>query len=257
MRLSVAAASHVGRKRTLNEDAYLLLPEEGLFCVADGMGGHACGEVAARIAVEEMAEFFRLTGRDDEATWPFAEERGRGYHENRLLAGIKSANQRVCERAQADQRLHGMGTTLVCASFPAEGGRLLVGHVGDSRAYLLRRGALRPLTRDHSLLNDILRTRALSEEEIERFPHKNVIVRALGIRDLVDVDLAEVRLAEGDLVLLCCDGLSGMLSDGRIAEVLRAWPGDPRRAAQELVEGANAAGGADNVTCVLVQALAG
>jgi protein phosphatase len=241
MRFSQAGASDVGRKRSVNEDAYLLLPEEGLFCVADGMGGHASGEVAARIAVEEMAEFFRLTGRDDEATWPFAEERGRDRDQNRLLAGIKSANQRVCERAQADPRLRGMGTTLVCASFPAGGERLLVGHVGDSRAYLWRRGALQPLTRDHSLLNDVLRTRALSDEEIERFPYKNVIVRALGIRDLVEVELTELPLLEGDLVLLCCDGLSGMLSDARIAEILRAWPGDARRAVQELVDAANAA----------------
>ena len=109
MRLSHAGTSDVGRKRTHNEDAYLLLSEESLFCVADGMGGHASGEVAARIAVEEMAEFFRMTGRDEEATWPYKMDPARGYDENRLLTGVKLSNLRIFERAASDQRLRGMG----------------------------------------------------------------------------------------------------------------------------------------------------
>jgi protein phosphatase len=254
MRLTFAGTSDVGRKRTHNEDAYLLLPEENLCCVADGMGGHASGEVAARIAVEEMAEFFRMTGRDEEATWPFRMDPARGHDENRLLTGVKLANLRIFERAASDQRLRGMGTTLVAAHVPKGGSALLVGHAGDSRAYLWRRGALRQLTEDHSLLNDYRKTRSLTPEEIEAFPHKNVIVRALGMRDVVDVDLLREELEDGDLVLLCSDGLSGMVPDARIAEVLRANAGELRHAAQALVDEANAAGGADNVTCVLVQA---
>jgi len=255
MRFSVAGATHVGLRRTANEDAYLLLPEEGLFCVADGMGGHASGEVAARLAVEEMAEFFRLTGRDDEATWPFAEERALSSDENRLLAGIRVANRGVCERARADERLRGMGTTLVCGYFPAGGGALVVGHVGDSRAYLWRRGALAPLTTDHSLLNDLQRTRQLSPGQVAGFPHRNVIVRALGMRDAVEVDLSRHPVDEGDVLLLCSDGLSGLVPDAGLAEVLRSSPGDLKRAAAGLVEAANAAGGTDNVTCVLAQPL--
>jgi protein phosphatase len=254
MRLSHAGTSDVGRKRPHNEDAYLLLPEESLFCVADGMGGHASGEVAARIAVEEMAEFFRTTGQDEEATWPYKMDPSRGYDENRLLTGVKLANVRIFERAESDERLRGMGTTLVAASFPKAGGILLVGHVGDSRAYLFRRGALRQLTEDHSLLNDYRKSRALTPEEIEAFPHKNVIVRALGMKDTVEVDLRRERLEDGDLVLLCSDGLSGMVPDERIADVLRGHPRDLRGAAQALVDAANAAGGQDNVTCALVQA---
>jgi protein phosphatase len=218
------------------------------------MGGHASGEVAARIAVEEMAEFFRTTGRDEEATWPYKMDPSRGYDENRLLTGVKLANVRIFERAESDERLRGMGTTLVAASFPKGGGTLLVGHVGDSRAYLFRRGALRQLTEDHSLLNDYRKSRALTPEEIEAFPHKNVIVRALGMKDTVEVDLQRERLEDGDLVLLCSDGLSGMVPDERIADVLRGHPRDLRGAAQALVDAANAAGGQDNVTCALVQA---
>jgi protein phosphatase len=252
MRLTHAGTSDVGRKRTHNEDAYLLLPEESLFCVADGMGGHASGEVAARIAVEEMAEFFRMTGRDDEATWPYAMDPALGYDENRVLTGVKLANVRIFERAATDDRLRGMGTTLVAAFLPKGGSTLLVGHVGDSRAYLFRGGALRQLTEDHSLLNDFLKTRALTPAEIMAFPHKNVIVRALGMQETVDVDVVREDLRDGDLVLLCSDGLSGMVPDERMAELLRAHPRDLRRASQALVDAANDAGGNDNVTCVLV-----
>jgi PPM family protein phosphatase len=255
MRLSHAGASDVGRKRTHNEDAFLLLPEEQLWCVADGMGGHASGEVAARIAVEEMAEFFRLTGRDDEATWPFKHDPARGADENRLVTGVKLANLRIHERAGVDARLHGMGTTIVAASVPRDSRTVLVAHVGDSRAYLLRGGGIRQLTEDHSLLNDYRKTRALSAEEIEAFPHKNVIVRALGMKAAVDIDVVREELLPGDVVLLCSDGLSGMVPDARIAELVRGAPGDLRRAASALVDAANAAGGVDNVTCVVVQAL--
>jgi protein phosphatase len=254
MRLTAAGDSHVGLRRRHNEDAFLLLPEERLFCVADGMGGHASGEVAARLAVEEMAEFYRLTGRDEEATWPFPEERTRAYHENRLVTGVKLANQRIRERASADERLRGMGTTLVCAWVSDRDPVALVGHVGDSRAYLLRGGRIVQLTEDHSLLADYIRARQPTAAEIEAFPHKNVIVRALGMRDQVEVDVVRLALEDGDVVLLCCDGLSGMVADERIAEILRAARGDLPRAARALIDAANAAGGVDNVTCVVLQA---
>ena len=253
MRLSHAGTSDVGRKRTHNEDAYLLLPEENLFCVADGMGGHASGEVAARIAVEEMAEFFRTTGRDEDATWPFKMDPAHGYDENRLLTGVKLANLRIFERAATDQRLRGMGTTIVTISFPRSGDAVLVGHVGDSHAYLLRGGSIRQLTEDHSLLNDYKKSRALTPEEIEAFPHKNVIVRALGMKDTVEVDVVREELRDGDVLLLCSDGLSGMVPDDRIVEIVRGYPKDLKGAAQALVDAANEAGGQDNVTCVLVQ----
>ncbi|HYG69848.1 MAG TPA: protein phosphatase 2C domain-containing protein, partial [Anaeromyxobacteraceae bacterium] len=210
MRVLFAGSTDVGLKRAHNEDAYLLLPEERLFCVADGMGGHASGEVASRIAVEEMAEFFRVTGADDEATWPFRMDPSRGYDENRLLTGVKLANLRIFERAQSDARLNGMGTTLVAAHLARDGSTLLVAHVGDSRAYLLRGGGIRQLTEDHSLLNDYLKARHLTPDEVAAFPHKNVIVRALGMKGAVEVDLVREPLEDGDVVLLCCDGLSGM-----------------------------------------------
>jgi protein phosphatase len=255
MRFIHAGASDVGRKRTHNEDAFLLLPEESLYCVADGMGGHASGEVAARIAVEEMAEFFRLTGRDEDATWPYKLDPRRTYDENRLITGVKLANLRIHERARTDERLHGMGTTIVTVAFPREGSSALVGHVGDSRAYLWRRGELRQLTEDHSLLAEHMKAHALSPAEIKAFPHKNVILRALGMKPVVEVDVDRVQLEFSDVLLLCSDGLSSMVPDAGIAEVLRGTHGDLRLAVNELIEAANAAGGMDNVTVVLVQAV--
>jgi protein phosphatase len=255
MRFSHAGASDVGRKRTHNEDAFLLLPEESLYCVADGMGGHASGEVAARIAVEEMAEFFRLTGRDEDATWPYKLDPQKTYDENRLITGVKLANLRIHERARTDERLHGMGTTIVSAAFPREGSSALVGHVGDSRAYLWRRGDLKQLTEDHSLLAEHMKAHNLSPAEIKAFPHKNVILRALGMKPTVEVDVERLPLEVSDVLLLCSDGLSSMVPDARIVEILRGVHGDLRLGANQLVEAANAAGGLDNVTVVLVQAV--
>ena len=254
MRVTWAGATNVGMKRTLNEDSFLLLPEESLFCVADGMGGHSSGEVASRIAVEEMAEFFRVTGRDEEATWPFREDPSRPYDENRLITAVKLANLRIHERGQSDAKLRNMGTTLVSAYFVRSGGEVLVGHVGDSRVYHWRRGAIRQVTEDHSLLNDYIKTKQLTPEEIQAFPHKNVIVRALGMRPHVEVDLFREKLEPEDVVLLCCDGVTNMVPDPAMAEIVRTHPGDLQGACDAIVAAANAAGGVDNITCILVQA---
>jgi protein phosphatase len=252
MRVSVAGNTDVGQKRDHNEDSFLLLPEENLFCVADGMGGHASGEVASRIAVEEMAEFFRMTGRDEEATWPFKMDKTYGYDENRVVTAVKLANLRIHERAQTDIRLKGMGTTLV-STFFTKSNLALVGHVGDSRVYLYRQGAIKQITEDHSLLNDYIKAKKLTQQEIDNFPHKNVIVRALGMQATVKVDLIRQELEEGDILLLCCDGLSGMVTDQRMADLVRASGGDLKRAVQALIDAANEAGGVDNITVVLAQ----
>jgi protein phosphatase len=198
-----------------------------------------------------MAEFFQLTGRDEEATWPFKLDPALGYEQNRIATAVKLANLRIHERAQSDPKLKGMGTTIVAASVPKGGRKLIVAHVGDSRVYLWRGGAIRQLTEDHSLLNDYLRTKKLTPAEVESFPHKNVIVRALGMKPLVEVDVLDEELRDGDVVLLCCDG---MVPDALMAEIIQNSHGDLRRAAHALVDAANDGGGVDNITCVLVAA---
>ena len=250
MHIETAGRSHVGLKRSHNEDNLLLLPREGLFCVADGMGGHSCGEVAAQIAVEALAGFYKLTSEDQDVTWPFKMERGRDYEENRLNTAIKLANVRIFEHANSEQRFNGMGTTIAALHFAP--GAAYIGHVGDSRIYCLRDGKMLQLTEDHSLLNDYLKAKKLTADEAEAFPHKNVIVRALGMKDTVQVDIAAYQPKDQDLFLLCSDGLSGMVAAAQIQDsMLRA--SDLEVACEELVELANQAGGNDNITCVLAR----
>jgi protein phosphatase len=250
MRIEVAGHTHVGMKRNHNEDNYLILTDENLCCVADGMGGHSSGEIASKIAVEELAEFFRMTSRDQDATWPFKMDKGRNYDENRLATGIKLANKSIFDRASTDQKYKGMGTTIVSVHFTDAAA--YVGHVGDSRVYYFRQGVLRQVTEDHSLLNDYLKAKKLSPEEIENFPHKNVIVRALGMKETVLVDVAKVEAQPGDVFLLCSDGLSGMVTDPQMQDILTRTS-ELDKACSQLIDMANAAGGNDNVTCVLAR----
>jgi PPM family protein phosphatase len=250
MRLVYAGQTHVGMRRSHNEDSFYIFPEENLFVVADGMGGHASGEVASQLAVETMANFFRATAEDDEVTWPFKMDKERAYDENRLVTSVKLANLRIYEAAQKEGRLRGMGTTVVGALFTENG--LLLCHVGDSRIYRLRGGKLEQLTEDHSLLNEYLRTQKLTHEEIETFQHKNVIVRALGMKPVVEVDTTRVDWRLGDVFLLCSDGLSGLVSDPAMAALIEK-NANPNDAASALIQAANEAGGTDNITCVLVR----
>ncbi|MBI2377700.1 MAG: Stp1/IreP family PP2C-type Ser/Thr phosphatase [Deltaproteobacteria bacterium] len=252
MKLRAAGLSHVGMKRTHNEDALCLLSEYSLYLVADGMGGHSSGEVASRMAVETISSFFRMTTRDEEATWPFKEERNLRYDENRLVAGIKWSNRRIYEAASREPKYKGMGTTIVSAFF-TQGGAYL-GHVGDSRGYRIRNGRIEQITEDHSLLNDYIKANKLTPEEIEAFPHKNVIVRALGMKEVVQVDVNRLDPKPDDYYLLCSDGLSGMVTDQEIQDIVTSTK-DVKLACKELVDAANAAGGTDNVTCVLIQLL--
>ena len=259
MKLIAAGLTNVGMKRAHNEDNHILVPEENLFVVADGMGGHASGEVASDIAVNSVADFFKKTSADEEQTWPYKEERGLKYEENRLVAGIKLANRRIFETAQADVRKRGMGTTIVTALFTHNGA--YIGHCGDSRCYRFRNGKLELLTEDHSLLNDYLKNHKLSQEEIENFPHKNVIVRALGMKDSVQVDISRLEPQEGDIYLLCSDGLSGMVHEPEMHDKIQAFLGDPAKVndieqlCHALIDAANKNGGTDNVTVVAVRVM--
>ena len=251
MKLTSAGMTHVGMKRTHNEDSLRLYRDEGLFIVADGMGGHASGEVASQLSVETLANFFRATAEDDEITWPFKMDKAKEYEENRVLTGIQLSNRRIYDAACRDSKLTGMGTTMVATYF--KDGHCYVGHVGDSRVYRFRIGKLVQLTEDHSLLNDYIKFKKLTPEEIEAFPHKNVIVRALGMRDSVQVDLLHEKPELGDVYLLCSDGLSGMINDDEMADIL-AEPGDDLdEKCQRLIDSANHNGGTDNITVILIR----
>jgi len=250
LRIELAGKTDVGKKRNHNEDNFSIIEESGLYIVADGMGGHASGEVASQMAVDAMREFFLNTANDPERTWPYKMDRSKGYEENRLITGIKLANLRIYETAQRDAGKRGMGTTIV-TMFAVEDG-VYIAHVGDSRGYRVRDGKIEQLTEDHSLLNDYIKMKRLTPEEIANFPHKNVIVRALGMKDTVKVDTRFETPRANDTYLLCSDGLSGPVSDPDMLDIIVGSP-DLETAASRLIGRANDNGGPDNITVILAR----
>ena len=225
-----ARASDTGRKRRHNEDSFVVQPP--LFAVADGMGGAQAGEVASKLAAAALEETDpgSLSGPD------------------KLVSLIREANRRVYERASSDPSTSGMGTTMTVAL--VEGGCVTIGHVGDSRAYLVRDGNLEQLTEDHSLVNELLKSGKLSREEAEVHPQRSVITRAVGTDPDVDVDAFVVDANEGDIFLLCSDGLTDMVADDDIRDTVERFSDDLDRATKSLVSAANRGGGEDNITVV-------
>jgi len=251
MRAIAAGLSDVGLQREHNEDSFIVLNEYDLYVVADGMGGHRAGDVASRIATETISEFFKSTANDD-VTWPFHFDTNLSEEENRLLTGIRVANRQIFERSTRSREYQGMGTTVVGAMFSPKKRRMYIGHVGDSRCYRVRSGAIQLLTRDHSLINDYLVAMPdLTEEQRSELP-KNVITRALGMQDQVVVDLQHDDPLAGDVYVLCSDGLSGMIQDEEIQRIVAGAP-DIRVACKQLIERANEHGGEDNITAVLIK----
>jgi protein phosphatase len=252
MGFEFAGATDVGRKRDHNEDALVILPEHSVAVVCDGMGGHEAGEVASGIGVETVKKFFEIAG-DPDATWPFRYDSEKDEGTNLLSVAAQWANQRIREAGDGSAHAagkRGMGTTFVGCLVREK--KAWFGWVGDSRGYLWRRGELHATTSDHSLLNELIKTGRLSDEEIANFQHKNVITRALGMADQTEVDVSAWDLEAGDVCLVCCDGLTGMVTDERIAEILAKEP-ELQKACQQLVDEANANGGVDNITVALVR----
>ncbi len=257
MRLKCAGLTDVGMVRDHNEDTFYLSTEEALCVVADGMGGHQSGEVASRMAIEEIVNYYRESANTTEpidfASWPFRRKKPESREERRLIASMTLANQSIFAAASSNESYRGMGTTLVCAFFVEEG--VFVAHVGDSRAYLLRDGKLSQISEDHSLANEYIRMGILRVEDVENFPYKNVITRAVGLADTVEVETQFHVHKDGDVYLLCSDGLSDPCKNAEIEQILNKCGDDLEAACQELVRTANRNGGPDNVTVVLAKTL--
>jgi serine/threonine protein phosphatase PrpC len=226
----VAVITDTGRRRRRNEDAYVCEPP--LFAIADGMGGAQAGEVASRLAAAALRE----------------SDVAEGGGEDRILDLIQEANRRVYDRSSTDPNTSGMGTTITVAL--VENGTVAFGHVGDSRAYLIRDGQIEQLTDDHSLVNELMKSGKLSPEEAEMHPQRSVITRALGTDPDVDVDTFSVPVQTGDVFLLCSDGLTDMVSRDDILHVVERHREDIESAVRALVKAANRGGGEDNITVV-------
>jgi protein phosphatase len=233
MKLAAASATDQGLVRANNEDAFLIDDQRALFAVADGMGGHRGGEVASHTAIEAL--------------------RAAIASGTLMRDAIVRANDAVLERADGDDELTGMGTTLT-AIIAVGGHQLLIGHVGDSRAYLVRAGTLSRLTDDHSLVEELVREGRLTPEQAESHPQRAIVTRALGVDDHVEVDVYELDIEAGDRVVLCSDGLTTMVRERDIERVART-ESDPQHLADALVRAANDAGGEDNTTVVVIDVL--
>lgn len=251
LKIESAGLTDVGRKRGHNEDSFEIEAGHDLYIVADGMGGHASGEVASKMAVETLLRFFRDTHADQNRTWPYKMNRKLSYEGNRLTIGIRLSNRQIFQHAQGSVALKGMGTTIVSILFHEASA--YIGHVGDSRVYRIRKDGIKQITEDHSLLNDYMKIKKLTPQEIENFPHKNVIVRALGMKKDVQVDLVKEELQKEDIFLLCSDGLSGLVSDEAMNEIVQELRDDLPAACKKLIDAANKNGGNDNITVVLAK----
>lgn len=249
--LSWAVSTDPGLRRTSNEDSYSTRADIGLFVVADGMGGHVAGEVASRVAVEAIEAFIEETaGADRNRTWPFPFDPALSFEANRLKAAFRLANRRIASAIADSQDLRGMATT---ASAVLVGkGSASVGHVGDSRVYVLSGGTLAQITHDHSWVEEQVRAGTLTPTAARQHPWRNVVTRALAGGDDPEVDVTEVSPRPGERYLLCSDGLFGVVPDDRIAGILGA-PGVPLdRVCRNLVDAANQAGGPDNITALVI-----
>lgn len=240
-------ATDRGPVRRTNEDAFFTDETLGLLLVADGMGGHAAGEVASRLAVDAIVGFLRRSQDDHEYSWPYGLEPTLSLNGNRLRTAVHLANRRVFRAAESHDEYTGMGTTVVCALI--KGTRMVIAHVGDSRLYLQRDGGLAQLTKDDTWAATVLGQNGFSGDTT-RHPMRNVLTNVVGARDRTDVHLGEHDLRTGDRLLLCTDGLHGSVDDEAIGSVLAAST-NPETSASALVAEALARGSRDNVTALV------
>lgn len=233
----------VGRVRSINQDSFHLIKEKNISIVADGMGGHAAGDQASKIAVKTITEI--LEGYD------FQQEDGEsGMSVEELVRyALQEANEQILLASLSNQHLQGMGTTAIVAV--EKNGTLYLGHVGDSRTYLIRNQKISQITEDHSVVQQLVKAGAISEEEAEVHPYKNVITRCLGMQANVEPDTLEMVLEPGDRILMCSDGLSNMVSDAKMEELVNDTE-SPEETCQKLIDLANENGGTDNITAVLL-----
>lgn len=246
--ISCHAQTDIGRRRSLNEDA--ILTRDNLFVVCDGVGGLKAGEVASQLAIEVIAAFVRRSAEDAEITWPFGFQRNISFDGNRLRTAIKLANRAVFRKGNPSDGYGGMGTTVAAMILSQNGPRMTYAHVGDSRLYLIRQSAILQLTHDDSWAN--LSSEDGPPEYAANAAMKNVLTKALGMLEDVDFEVRERELSDGDVLLLCSDGLTNMVPDQCILEIVSARGTDLEGACNALVTEANAQGGRDNISTILV-----
>jgi len=239
-----------GLKRTINEDYFGVNENLGLILVADGMGGHNAGEVASKTAVETITKFIQRCSEDKDFTWPYGFNPNLSEAENRLLTGVRLANREVCNLASEKKEFSGMGTTIVGALI--NNNKITIAHVGDSRAYRIQNKKIEQLTVDHSWVSEQMQKKLITEDEAKNHRWKNVITRALGNKLDIEVDLKTFDIVSGDIFLFCTDGLSGMIMNEDILNIIESSKDNLKTATEILIKKSNDAGGLDNITLVIL-----
>jgi PPM family protein phosphatase len=253
MQLSWAVSTDPGLRRSSNEDSYCTREDLGLFVVADGMGGHVAGEVASRIAVDTIQKFIQETaGADKNRTWPFPFEPALTFESNRLKAAFRLANHQIASAIADAADLRGMATTASALLASADRKRASIAHVGDSRVYVLREGALEQITNDHSWVEEQVRAGAMTPSAARQHPWRNVVTRALAGGDDPEVDVLELVPVRGERILLCSDGLFTVVPHDRIAGILASSGVPLQTICNRLIAAANEAGGPDNITTLVL-----
>jgi PPM family protein phosphatase len=248
--LHMTGKTDTGMVREHNEDCFLVVPDSGIAILADGMGGHLAGEVASAMAIDRVTHYLINAFTDTRAA-KSASKHGTSYESATLVEAIKAANAAIHQASMSRPEQAGMGTTIVAVAF--HDNTLTVAHVGDSRLYRYRRGDLSQVTEDHSMVQELLRRGLMTPDEARTSLNRNLVTRALGIDPLVEVDVVEQTFEDGDLYLLCSDGLNDVLLDEEIAAILAQHPDDLDAATQQMIADVNARGGPDNVSIVLIR----
>ena len=250
MQVTSTGLTDVGLRRSHNEDSFLVSNEMGLYLVADGMGGHAAGEVASSRTISVVCEFVSRARQDDEIAWPLEIDPNLDTTQNIIVTAVRLANQCLCALSETEDLYAGMGTTI--AGVMIDGDSAHIVHVGDSRVYLLRDGTFQALTSDHSWVNEQLQRNILTAEEARTHRWRNVITRALGHKQEIDIDLHKHDVQPGDTWMLCSDGLTSMVEDPEIEQALANGDSGLDQKCRRLVDMANAEGGKDNITVLLI-----
>ncbi|OGW59334.1 MAG: hypothetical protein A2Y48_09370 [Nitrospirae bacterium RIFCSPLOW2_12_42_9] len=238
--MKVYGNTNIGRVRKNNEDAYGIYPDLSLFIVADGLGGHAGGEVASRLAVETIKDGLVST----------ESYRSSAEITERIIEAIKGANNRIIQRASMMYDLKGMGTTVVVVKLEED--NAMIAHVGDSRMYLIRKNKITQITKDHTVVEEYIRLGLLTLQEALYHPNRHMLSRALGVSYDIDVDVADIQIAEGDIIILCTDGLTNMLSEKEILSAITELMPSPEKITDRLITLANNHGGIDNITVITI-----
>jgi serine/threonine protein phosphatase PrpC len=250
LKLSVFGGTDVGRRRKNNEDYFGVFEKHNLYIVADGMGGHAAGEVASSTAVNAVAEFVALTETETDITWPWGVDPNLSLVANRLKTAVRFGNQKVLDLSLTQADYEGMATTIVSVLF--EGDLAHIAHVGDSRLYLINGNGISQMTVDHSWVLEQVALGVLTTDQARSHPLRNVVTRAIGAAPDLSVDIMAHEMKKDDVLLMCSDGLSGMVIDADLDRIVKANP-DPKKAAELLIAEANQRGGEDNITVLLVR----